>query len=228
MRIAELANIFLLVALASGSEQQAALVQTLNVFDNRKTPDFVQRGEVQLFTDGTAQYHGIGIQQPPQLSLANELAEQNIDPALYTVIVQPQNSNNDSADFVLSIRRCRLNTDAKRLEETFVVHQKDNGDVFHIDYDAGKSENCARKEGKNQQQSNSDPTVLSRVLVSQQKQGPVPKLAAAANIDVSTGKEVQPEPQKSFLAKYWYYLIPIVFLLLLGGEEPQQEGNNRR
>ncbi|KAJ2693863.1 hypothetical protein GGH99_000954 [Coemansia sp. RSA 1285] len=228
MRIAELANIFLLVALASGSEQQAALVQTLNVFDNRKTPDFVQRGEVQLFTDGTAQYHGIGIQQPPQLSLANELAEQNIDPALYTVIVQPQNSNNDSADFVLSIRRCRLNTDAKRLEETFVVHQKDNGDVFHIDYDAGKSENCARKEEKNQQQSNSDPTVLSRVLVSQQKQGPVPKLAAAANIDVSTGKEVQPEPQKSFLAKYWYYLIPIVFLLLLGGEEPQQEGNNRR
>ncbi|KAJ2608263.1 hypothetical protein EV177_005072 [Coemansia sp. RSA 1804] len=228
MRIAELANIFILVALASGSEQQAALVQTLNVFDNRKTPDFVQRGEVQLFTDGTAQYHGIGIQQPPQLSLANELVEQNIDPALYTVIVQPQNSNNDSADFVLSIRRCRLNTDAKRLEETFVVHQKDNGDVFHIDYDAGKSENCARKEEKNQQQSNSDPTVLSRVLVSQQKQGPVPKLAAAANIDVSTGKEVQPEPQKSFLAKYWYYLIPIVFLLLLGGEEPQQEGNNRR
>ncbi|KAJ2514552.1 hypothetical protein GGI11_004048 [Coemansia sp. RSA 2049] len=228
MRIAELANIFILVALASGSEQQAALVQTLNVFDNRKTPDFVQRGEVQLFTDGIAQYHGIGIQQPPQLSLANELAEQNIDPALYTVIVQPQNSNNDSADFVLSIRRCRLNTDAKRLEETFVVHQKDNGDVFHIDYDAGKSENCARKEEKNQQQSNSDPTVLSRVLVSQQKQGPVPKLAAAANIDVSTGKEVQPEPQKSFLAKYWYYLIPIVFLLLLGGEEPQQEGNNRR
>ncbi|KAJ2664723.1 hypothetical protein IWW48_000670 [Coemansia sp. RSA 1200] len=227
MRIAELANIFLLVALASGSEQQAALVQTLNVFDNRKTPDFVQRGELQLFTDGTAQYHSIGIQQPPQLSLANELAEQKIDPTLYTVIVQPQNSNNDSADFVLSIRRCRLNTDAKRLEETFVVHQKDNGDVFHIDYDAGKSENCARKEGKNQQPS-SDPTVLSRVLVSQQKQGPVPKLAAAANIDVSTGKEVQPEPQKSFLAKYWYYLIPIVFLLLLGGEEPQQEGNNRR
>ncbi|KAJ1668496.1 hypothetical protein IW140_000328 [Coemansia sp. RSA 1813] len=230
MRIAELTSIYLLVggllvALASGSEQQAAAVsQTLDVFDNRKASKFMQRGELQLLTDGTAQYHSIGVQQPPQLPLSKVFFEPTTDPALYTVIVQPQ--NNASARFILPIKRCRLSTDAKKLEETFVVHQTEKGDVFHVDYDAGKSENCVRKqEGR---QSDKEPVVFTRVLVSRQAQGPMPKLAAAANIDMSTGKEVQPEPSKSFLAKYWYYLIPIVLLLMLGGEEPQQEGNNRR
>ncbi|KAJ1798256.1 hypothetical protein LPJ59_002615 [Coemansia sp. RSA 2399] len=230
MRVPELTSISLLVsgllgALASGSEQQQApLSQTLNVFDNLKALEFVQRGELQLFTDGTAQYHSIGVQQPPQLSLSKALFEPTTDPALYTVIVQPQ--NNDSAHFVLPIRRCRLNADAKKLDETFVLHQNEKGNVFHVDYDAGSSENCVRSQES--RQAKKDPVVLTRVLVSKQAQGPVPKLAAAANLDMSTGKEVQPEPPKSFLAKYWYYLIPVVLMLMLGGEEPQQEGNNRR
>ncbi|KAJ2526838.1 hypothetical protein EV175_007611, partial [Coemansia sp. RSA 1933] len=158
---------------------------------------------------------------PPQLSLPKSIIKPAVDAALYTVAVQAQNK--DTSPFLIPIRRCRLNTAAKKLEETFVVHQTENGDVFRVDYDAGNSENCARKSD-----SKNEPVVLTRALVSTRLQGPAPKLAAAANIDMSTGKEVQPEPQKSFLAKYWYYLIPIVLMLMLGGEEPQQEGNNRR
>ncbi|KAI9501936.1 hypothetical protein GGI25_000191 [Coemansia spiralis] len=214
MRLVELTVIPLflsaLLAAASSNEAEPAITQTLDVFHNLSPTDYIQRGELQLRADGTAQYHSVGMQQPPQLQ-----GDFGADPSLYTVVVRAKD-----AQFVLPIKRCRLNA-KKKLEETFVVHENEGG-VFHVDYDAGTGDNCLEKNRYE------DPAWLTRVVVNRQVDGPVPVLAAAASIDASTGKEVQPEPQKSFLAKYWYYIIPIVLLLMLGGEEPQQEGNTRR
>ena len=49
-----------------------------------------------------------------------------------------------------------------------------------------------------------------------------PRLRPAPQIIYSQdGKEIKPPPEKSFLAKYWFYLaIPLVLLSLGGGDAP--------
>ncbi|KAJ2334427.1 hypothetical protein GGH91_005700, partial [Coemansia sp. RSA 2671] len=135
----------------------------------------------------------------------------------YTVVLRSQNSG---AQYALAARRCRLNGE-KKVDETFVLHETDSG-VFRVDYDAGKGSNCLKGS------LDDVPTFVTKALVKRRVQGPTPQLAVAASIDASTGKEKVPEPEKGFLAKYWYYLVPLVLLLLLGGEESQQEGNSRQ
>ncbi|KAJ1999220.1 hypothetical protein GGI04_004660, partial [Coemansia thaxteri] len=134
----------------------------------------------------------------------------------YTVILRSQNSG---ARHVLSVKRCRLNGE-KKADETFVLHETEGGSVFRADYNAGKGSNCLKSPLAD------TPSFATKALVKSRVRGPTPELAIAASIDASTGKEKQPEPQKGFLAKYWYYLIPIVLLLMFSGEEPQQEAKS--
>ncbi|KAJ2851900.1 hypothetical protein IWW36_000673 [Coemansia brasiliensis] len=218
MRTVYTAVVFLLLCISAAAAATEALVpaatEKFEVFHN-EAADFVQRGELQIFDDGTGQYQPIGLQEPMRLADSDSIAH---DDSKYTVVIR---SLNNSAQFVASIKKCRLNSDQK-IEETFVIHAFENGNVFHIDYDAGSSTNCQNDRTETK------PVTLTRVLLKQRALGPVPKLNAAPAIDMSTGREKQPEPPKSFLAKYWYYIVPIVLLLMLGGEEPQQEGNTRR
>ncbi|KAJ2082217.1 hypothetical protein H4R24_001738 [Coemansia sp. RSA 988] len=195
----------------------AATIEKFNVFHNLDLGDYVQRGEVQLLDDGTAQYQSIGVQNPPQFTDTDALSQ---DPAKYTVVLQ---STQGKAQYVLPVDRCRL-SGSDKTEETFVFHTTNLGNVFHVDYDAGETANCLQKS----QESSVRPIVFTRALLKPRTIGPTPKLAAVASIDAATGKEKQPEQQKSFLAKYWYYIIPLVLVLLFTGEESQQEGNTRR
>ncbi|PIA15417.1 hypothetical protein COEREDRAFT_93227 [Coemansia reversa NRRL 1564] len=209
------------VALASSDSATPAPVATtiekFSVFHNLQFGEYVQRGELQIMDDGTAQYQSIGVQDPPHLT-DTEIMPQ--DPTKYAVVLQ---SSKGKAQYVLPIDRCRLSDDDKT-EETFVLHTAGLGSVFHVDYDAGKTANCLQKN----RESPVRPVLFTRVLLRPRAIGPTPKLAAVASIDATTGKEKQPEPQRSFLAKYWYYIIPLVLVLLFTGEEPQQEGNARR
>ncbi|KAJ2669939.1 hypothetical protein IWW42_004268 [Coemansia sp. RSA 1085] len=217
MRLAYTVVVFLLLCISAAVAATGALVpaatEKFEVFHN-EAAEFVQRGELQVFDDGTAQYQSIGLQAPLRLSDTSAIAQDDS----YTVVMRSLNS---SAQFVASVKKCRLNSDQK-VEETFVIHTFENGNVFHIDYDAGSSANCQNDHTETK------PVTFTRVLLKKRALGPVPKLNAAPAIDMSTGREQQPEPPKSFLAKYWYYIVPIVLLLMIGGEEPQQEGNTRR
>ncbi|KAJ2616282.1 hypothetical protein H4S08_000841 [Coemansia sp. RSA 1365] len=211
-----------IVALASSDSATApapvaTTIEKFSVFHNLQIGKYVQRGELELMDDGTAQYHSIGVQDPPHLTETESMPR---DPTKYAVVLQ---SPQGKAQYVLPIDRCRLSGDDKA-EETFVLHTTGLGSVFHVDYDAGKSANCLQKN----RESPVRPVVFTRALLKPRAIGPTPKLAAVASIDATTGKEKQPEPQKSFLAKYWYYIIPLVLVLLFTGEEPQQEGNARR
>ncbi|KAJ2359431.1 hypothetical protein IWW50_005163 [Coemansia erecta] len=189
--------------------------EKFDVFHDIDYAKFVQRGELHAINDGTAQYQPIGLQDPPQLS---DVDMKDLDSSKYTVILRSQKSG---ARFVLPIQRCRLGSD-QTADETFVMHATGSGDVFHIDYDAGSSANCHKYKGM------ATPAVHTKALLRTRAVGPTPKLNPAATIDTSTGKEHQPEPPKSFLAKYWYYIVPIVLILMLGGEDKQEEGNTRR
>ncbi|KAJ2453910.1 hypothetical protein EV183_001866 [Coemansia sp. RSA 2336] len=217
MRSAYAVAVFLLLCISAAVAATDALVpaatEKFEVFHN-EAAEFVQRGELQVFDDGTAQYQPIGLHEPLRLRDSSAIAQDDS----YTVVMRSLNS---SAEFVASVKKCRLNSDQK-IEETFVIHALESGSVFRIDYDAGSSSNCqnGRVEAK--------PVTFTRVIVKKRALGPVPRLNAAPAIDMSTGREKQPEPSKSFLAKYWYYIVPIVLLLMIGGEEPQQEGNTRR
>ncbi|KAI8319974.1 hypothetical protein GQ54DRAFT_298968 [Martensiomyces pterosporus] len=213
MRSVQAAVLLLLSTLAI-----AAASETFEVYHNPSPNpgEFVQRGEVRIHDDGTAAYQPIGIHHPPTLPDVDDLAK---NAAQYSVILRSAKSG---LQHILPVKRCRLNGDSK-LEETFVLYEAEKGDVFHVDYDAGRSDNCLNGKAA------VEPTFSTKVLLRRRAEGPTPKLAFAASIDVATGKEQKPEEQKSFFAKYWYYIVPMVLMLLLsGGEEPQQEGNARR
>ncbi|KAJ2055629.1 hypothetical protein GGI17_006586 [Coemansia sp. S146] len=207
-----------LSVIASGLAEQTATLttDTFDVFHNLESKEFVQRGEIRVLQNETALYQSISAKDTPALLDASEQIL-NAD-HYYTVLLRSKNSG---SQHVLAVKRCRLSGE-KKVEETFVLHETKGGSVFRVDYDAGKGSNCLKGSLADV------PTFVSKALVKKRVQGPTPQLAVAASIDASTGKEKQPEPQKGFLAKYWYYLVPLALLLLLGGEEPQQEGNARR
>lgn len=177
--------------------------------------EFIQRGELLIQQNGTAEYQSVSVNQPQKLE---EVDEKMQDSSYYTVVVR-----NQQKQYVLPVKRCRLLGQTK-IEEVFILHEStaagNDGQVFHVDYDVGKSTNCQLSTGEKQQVSS---VFSTKAYLKKQVRGPLPKLAPAAVIDMSTGKEKEPEPQKSFLAKYWYYIVPVVLLLLVGGEDPQQQ-----
>ncbi|KAJ2743884.1 hypothetical protein GGI20_003392 [Coemansia sp. BCRC 34301] len=205
-------------AVAAGLTEQVVelAIDTFDVFHSYAPNDFIQRGEIRVLQNQTAAYQPVGTKGSPKLADVSELGL-HAD-LYYTVILRSQNSG---TQHVLSVKRCRLNGE-RNADETFVLHETEGGSVFRVDYDAGKSSNCLKSPLADM------PSFATKALVRSRVRGPTPELAVAASIDASTGKEKQPEPQKGFLAKYWYYLVPIALLLLLSGEEPQQEGNARR
>ncbi|KAJ2723297.1 hypothetical protein GGI07_002725 [Coemansia sp. Benny D115] len=176
---------------------------TLEVFhsplDASSPGHFVQRGELSL--SEPVKYTSIGQQSPATL----EDQAWAHDPSKYLVLVRSQKA---SSHLVLPVARCKLNGE-RTPKETFIVHAAENGDLLHIDYDVGRAANCASGEPVK------DAVFATEVVVKRRMQGATPELAAAASIDTTTGQEKQPEPQKSFLVKYWYYIVPIVLMLLL-------------
>ncbi|KAJ2780515.1 hypothetical protein H4R18_003417 [Coemansia javaensis] len=222
MRALAILALLLAPALAAeGAAAAAAVSERFEVFHNQNHPaEYVQRGELQVLDDGTARYLPVGLQEPPRLPDADALPR---DPASYAVVLRSLKSG---AQHVLPVRRCRLGGDAAALEETFVVHETEAGAVFHIDYDAGDRANCLQPSPA----ATPGPAARTKVLLRRRAEGPAPLLAEAPKIDAATGKEQQPEPPRSFLAKYWIYIVPVIILLLFTGEEPQQEreGNTRR
>ncbi|KAJ2706349.1 hypothetical protein H4R19_005018 [Coemansia spiralis] len=195
----------------------ASVRESFEVFHDAVPGEFALRGELQILDDGTARYQPVSVHDPPRLPSPGAAPP---DPASYAVVLRSLKSG---AQFVQPIRRCRLHgTDA---EETFVVHETEAGDVFHIDYDAGNRANCAAPDRRP-----FAPAARSQALLRRRTPGPTPRLAEAPRIDTATGKEQEPEVPRSFIAKYWYYIVPIVVLLLFTGEEPQQQqdGNTRR
>ncbi|KAJ2590487.1 hypothetical protein H4R99_007085 [Coemansia sp. RSA 1722] len=191
------------------------VMDTLKVYDNLNPGQFTQRGE--LLLNDPVQYNPVAIQNAPIPD--TDANSKTSDPSMYTVLLRSQNTD---SQFALSLPRCRLNGE-QAPKETFVVHLSQDGSLLHVDYSAGKSENCDKS-----QTPVDSPAFSTSVVVKRRVQGPAPELAMAASIDMNTGKEKEPEPQKSFLAKYWYYIVPIVLMLMLSGEEPQKEGNTRR
>ncbi|KAJ2105378.1 hypothetical protein GGI16_002378 [Coemansia sp. S142-1] len=208
--------VFSVIATGLTEQTTTLTTDTFDVFHNLESKEFVQRGEIRVLQNETALYQSISAKDTPALLDAGKqvLSADHY----YSVLLRSQNSG---AQHVLAIKRCRLNGE-KKVEETFVLHETEGGSVFRVDYDAGKGSNCLKGSLADV------PKFVAKTLVKRRVQGPTPQLAVAASIDASTGKEKQPEPQKGFLAKYWYYLVPLALLLLLGGEEPQPEGNARR
>ncbi|KAJ1901540.1 hypothetical protein LPJ66_000714 [Kickxella alabastrina] len=195
-----------------------ASADTLEVFHNLAPNKFTQRGELTL-TDPPAYSPIISDGFPPPTLPDTDAWAQQGDRSQYAVVLRSQKTG---SLVHLAAPRCRLNG-AARPKEVFVVHAERNGALLHVDYAVGSLENCHSR------------TLVdvdgfdTQVVVRRRMQGPTPELAAAVSIDANTGSEKAPEVQKSFIMKYWYYIVPIVLMLLLTGEDaPQQEGTARR
>ncbi|KAJ2306777.1 hypothetical protein IWW54_004632 [Coemansia sp. RSA 2705] len=189
----------LLVLGALATDESPAAIETLEVFDDCAQSAYVRRGEIRVHGDGTAQYHkGDGTAQAHG---GAELDEPQPQPGADACAVVVRAG--DGRRFVQTVARSRLGGD-----ETFVVHVGDG--VVRVDYGADKHGAGA-----------------SRVVVRRRAAGPEPRLGRAAAVDAA-GRERQAEAPKSFLAKYWYYIVPLVLILLLGGEEPKEGGGAQR
>ncbi|KAJ1957911.1 hypothetical protein EC988_000593 [Linderina pennispora] len=213
MRSAQTLVLFVLNALAL-----VAASETFEVYHNLNPNEFVQRGELRVLDDGTAAYQAIGIQHPPVLPAAD--VPLSGPSKQYALVLR---SPNTGAQHVLPVDRCRLSAQ-KKIEEVFIVHEDDQNVPFHIDYSAGSRDNCEEEKGME-----SDPEFVTKIMLKTRETGAVPKLAFAATIDTTTGKEQKPEEEKGFFAKYWYYIVPIMLLLMVSGDDGQQaEGNTRK
>ncbi|KAH8929168.1 hypothetical protein BT69DRAFT_1276592 [Atractiella rhizophila] len=62
----------------------------------------------------------------------------------------------------------------------------------------------------------------TKVYVAGGRKAPEPTLKQPPKVVVdNTGKVKKEEPEKSFIAKYWMYILPIVVLFLLQGPAPE-------
>ncbi|KAJ2888415.1 hypothetical protein IWW38_004942, partial [Coemansia aciculifera] len=185
--ILALLGTFVSVPRAAGLSEQAAPAlsrDTFDVFHALVPNELVQRGEIRVLENKTAVYQPIDAKSSPKIAYADK---QDLDVGLYyTVMLRSQNSG---VQHVLSVKRCRLNG-AKKVDEAFVLHETEDGSLFRVDYDAGKSANCLKSPLADL------PLFATKALVKSRVHGPTPELAVSANIDASTGKETQPEPQK--------------------------------
>ncbi|KAM0793070.1 hypothetical protein ACM66B_000555 [Microbotryomycetes sp. NB124-2] len=59
--------------------------------------------------------------------------------------------------------------------------------------------------------------------------GPPPSVDQAQNVRVDAdGKVLPPPAQKSFIQKYWMYIVPVLLLLMLSPPEEQQKGGGKQ
>ncbi|KAJ3183420.1 hypothetical protein HDU87_006739 [Geranomyces variabilis] len=132
----------------------------------------------------------------------------NTDPReMYRVYVE-----GDGVKLTAAVPLCML--EASEYQEQITLHLDSNGVPWHLDYLVGATscEKPAKPLGR---------TPKTLVFIERALAGTRPKLEQM----VETTVDGKPEPEKSFIQKYWFYIVPAVLILLLqsGGEEPAKK-----
>lgn len=97
-----------------------------------------------------------------------------------------------------------LTTIADEGDERIVLHLNPLGEPMRVDY----SHNTTSKHGN------------KVTVVNWPPHGPEPLLKKP--VPMKDNKVVEPEPQKSFIQKYWMYIVPFLLLMLVSGGGGEQ------
>ncbi|KAJ3041131.1 hypothetical protein HDV00_009845 [Rhizophlyctis rosea] len=104
-----------------------------------------------------------------------------------------------------------------KFQDHFTLHVNERGQPWHVDYLLPSADCKAVSQGPVKSQFKTQVTLLYPVPASR------PQLEAI----VQGTPDGKPPPEKSFLQKYWMYLVPVLILLLLSGGDDQQGGGRR-
>ncbi|KAK2466311.1 hypothetical protein APHAL10511_001953 [Amanita phalloides] len=160
------------------------------------------------------------------------LREQNLDldNAFYQVALQRDGDLSDSQWDVASVKLCHL---YNATSDTIVLHVK--GKYVHaMDYfvdPAPHNGACPKRKGKKKLRSIVPPELTyiklnTTIITETSRKPPTPELRTPPALTVH-GEPVKPIPEKSFLQKYWIYIVPLVILLLASGG-PENDQPQRR
>ncbi|KFH67730.1 hypothetical protein MVEG_06462 [Podila verticillata NRRL 6337] len=117
-----------------------------------------------------------------------------------------------------SIKSCLLV--ASDFQERFTLHLDQNRNVFAFDYYTSVDE-CADEHSREFPLSTLDRFKNTQIELLEGTKGPKARYnrAQAIKLDEATG---QPAVEKTFLQKYWMYILPAVIMFLFAGGEPEK------
>ncbi|KAF8663499.1 hypothetical protein AX16_001067 [Volvariella volvacea WC 439] len=174
------------------------------------------------------------------VSFLDPLREANFSPdtVLYQVALDPHGNADEAAWDISSVKLCHLGHVAN---ETFVLHTTDpqNGRAYALDYFVSPLPHdgaCSTPARKNRPENPSmDPelhivakniaNLNASVIVRGTRMPPFPELRTPPPL-TPEGQPVQPVPEKTFLQKYWMYIVVFLVVVVLSpaGEEEQPRG----
>ncbi|KAF8745971.1 hypothetical protein AX14_004265 [Amanita brunnescens Koide BX004] len=167
-------------------------------------------------------------------SLSDDISQQirslqdlslDLDNALYQVALQRDGDQSDSQWDISSVKLCHL---LHATSDTIVLHTKGD-DVHAIDYFVSPvlhNGACPKRKGKKRRGATpatfSATSLNTTVITYSHKTSPLPELRTPPTL-TTDGEPVKPVPEKTFLQKYWMYLVPLLIVLLIsGGPEDDQ------
>jgi len=143
----------------------------------------------------------------------------DLDSAFYHVALQRDGDQSDAQWDVSSVKLCHL---FHATSDTIVLRTK-GADVHAIDYFVSPIPHngaCPKRKGKKKRSATTatfSNTVLNTTVITQTyKTSPLPELRAPPAL-TTDGEPVKPVPEKSFIQKYWMYIVPLVIMLLVSG-----------
>ncbi|KAJ3225280.1 hypothetical protein HDU81_008037 [Chytriomyces hyalinus] len=117
----------------------------------------------------------------------------------------------DGTVLTTSIQLCQLQK--AKFNDFIAIHLDQNGTAFHVDYTVDSSSPCS----KDQNPVDPKTAFKTRTLVSKAEEGARPRLEQMSS-ETAEGKQVE----KSFLQKYWYYIVPLFLILVLTGGDDKK------
>ncbi|KAI0796619.1 hypothetical protein C8Q75DRAFT_202480 [Abortiporus biennis] len=195
-------------------------------------PPFTERGALTLSQS----------RSPPSASLvhsetfkndfqqfASSIPTENLDLALYQVALQREGDQDQSSWHISAVKACHL---LHATSESITLHLSADGVPFAIDYfvDPVPHDGSCAKRSRSKKVAvkplNFKPVVNSTVLVRPVTFPPLPQLRTPPPL-TQEGKPVEPVPEKSFLQKYWIYIVVAIAALALSPTPPEEENGGR-
>ncbi|KAG9121515.1 hypothetical protein FRC07_002486 [Ceratobasidium sp. 392] len=202
--------VFVVAAAASNNATVPVHVHhRMRVLSDLGDAPFTLKGTVLLTPDGPS--------YAPAANFRNELttwAASKSPDALYEVALQTDGSPNDWPR--ASTKLCYV-TAAK--EELLTMHRTRSGDVFAIDYHLSSVPSNGACP--------SEPVPLYIASTDVQLKSPSPPFSPRLRTPpplAPDGQPIKPVVEKSFIQKYWMYIVPALIILLVLPAGPEEGG----
>lgn len=191
--------------------------------------DFTPRGEITYAPGlgGSAPTHSFTdrLSATERDALAQLVADasQEQGQALYRIKVEiPGTDGKPAKQSVTATKLCMLRS--AQLKDQFHLNVDEKGYPYHVQYDA-LSESCEETSTSSAGTALSTHVTVSRPIRGPSPLGDMPATAKPAKVEYDEkGNVKKPEPEKSFIQKYWMYIVPVLVMFLLTPGEPPQQG----